>query len=283
MPSNNTAHIINHSQQRHVGTLTLKERPENEWVWSKSHQPSLQTPVKRWAHLITTVTHLHLLHLTLYYWHYTANKHWWCMMVKFGLISSVLWHKWLFLWKIVFISLLAKLSSRENNLTCLVRRTACLNVRKSPNAAVNRPLSMWTDDLGWLGGSGPPTLYRKPKKNLLQKKNHKSFHIRPLQNQLVSSNLVIKSFAQTKVLLSAECASMSEKGALPCLTSQTHSMPSCPPVATMCCWFGCLSTQCKGTLSPDLKRKQLITQMQNALLKERAEQKNKHLQMSFLG
>lgn len=52
---------------------------------------------------------------------------------------------------------------------------------------------------------------------------------------------------------------MSEKGVLPCRTSQTHSMPSCPPVATMCCWFGCLSTQCIGTLSPDLKVKQQIT------------------------
>lgn len=55
------------------------------------------------------------------------------------------------------------------------------------------------------------------------------------------------------IVLSAECASMSEKGVLPCLTSQTHSMPSCPPVATMCCWLGCLSTQCRGTRSPDLK------------------------------
>ena len=58
----------------------------------------------------------------------------------------------------------------------------------------------------------------------------------------------------TKLLLSAEWASMSEKGALPCLISQTQSMPSCPPVATMCCWLGCLSTQCRGTLSPDLGR-----------------------------
>lgn len=54
------------------------------------------------------------------------------------------------------------------------------------------------------------------------------------------------------ILLSAECASMREKGMLPCRTSQTHSIPSWPPVATMCCWLGCLSTQYKGTLSPDL-------------------------------
>lgn len=54
------------------------------------------------------------------------------------------------------------------------------------------------------------------------------------------------------VVLSAEWASMSEKGVFPCLTSQTHSMPSCPPVATMCCWLGCLSTQCRGTRSPNL-------------------------------
>lgn len=47
---------------------------------------------------------------------------------------------------------------------------------------------------------------------------------------------------------------MSEKGALPCLMSQTQSMPSCPPVATMCCWFGCLSTQWRGTRAPDLTR-----------------------------
>lgn len=53
---------------------------------------------------------------------------------------------------------------------------------------------------------------------------------------------------------------MSEKGALPCLMSQTQSMPSCPPVATMCCWFGCLSTQWRGTRSPDLTRNsQIVT------------------------
>lgn len=47
---------------------------------------------------------------------------------------------------------------------------------------------------------------------------------------------------------------MRDKGALPCLTSQIPSMPSCPPVATMCCWFGCLSTQWRGTLSPVLRQ-----------------------------
>lgn len=36
----------------------------------------------------------------------------------------------------------------------------------SPSAAVNHPLSMWTSDLGWLGGSGLPTLDRKPKKSV---------------------------------------------------------------------------------------------------------------------
>lgn len=71
---------------------------------------------------------------------------------------------------------------------------------------------------------------------------------------------------------------MSEKGVLPCLTSQTQSMPSCPPVATMCCWFGCLSTQCRGTLSPDLKWEHWIwisynrIQVQNAARKEQNRQ-----------
>ena len=58
-------------------------------------------------------------------------------------------------------------------------------------------------------------------------------------------------------LLSAVCASISEAGALPCLASQIQSMPSWPPVATMCCWFGCLATQCRGTLSPALGDKRV--------------------------
>ena len=53
-------------------------------------------------------------------------------------------------------------------------------------------------------------------------------------------------------LLSAVWASISVAGALPCLASHIQSMPSWPPVATMCCWFGCLATQCRGTLSPVL-------------------------------
>lgn len=67
--------------------------------------------------------------------------------------------------------------------------------------------------------------------------------------------LKVKSFKGH--LLSAEWASIREKGVLPCLTSQIHSIPSCPPVATMCCWFGCLSTQCKGTLSPVLHEQKM--------------------------
>lgn len=158
-----------------------------------------------------------------------------------------------FLWEIVFvISLLAELNNRQNNLTCLVRRRACLNVRKSPSAAVNRPLSMWTDDLGWLGGSGLPTLCGKPKKNLYKTKQ------KPFKWDINISTYDFLKMNPQKFLLSAECASMSEKGVLPCLTSHTQSMPSCPPVATMCCWFGCLSTQCRGTLLPDLKRKHHI-------------------------
>lgn len=42
--------------------------------------------------------------------------------------------------------------------------------------------------------------------------------------------------------------------------SQTQSIPSWPPVATICCWLGCLSTQYKGTLSPDLFRRNYIRQ-----------------------
>lgn len=125
-------------------------------------------------------------------------------------------------------------------MSCLAKRRACPNVRRSPNAIVNHPPSMWTDDLDWLGGSGLPTLCMNQRK---------AFMIHSLWKDKYKFILKFKWY----ILLSAECASMSEKGVLPCLTSQTHSMPSCPPVATMCCWLGCLSTQCRGTRSPDLK------------------------------
>ena len=42
-----------------------------------------------------------------------------------------------------------------------------------PSVAASRPLSRWTDGLGWLGGSGPPTLDRKPQKNFYIKKKKK--------------------------------------------------------------------------------------------------------------
>lgn len=45
--------------------------------------------------------------------------------------------------------------------TCLAKKRACQNVKMSPSGAVSRPLSRWTDDQGWLGGSGLPTLCRK--------------------------------------------------------------------------------------------------------------------------
>lgn len=35
-----------------------------------------------------------------------------------------------------------------------------------------------------------------------------------------------------------------------CLTSQILNIPYCPPIATTCCWLGCLSTQWSGTQSP---------------------------------
>lgn len=134
---------------------------------------------------------------------------------------------------------------KDTKWSCLAKRRARLNV-KSPSAAVNRPRSMWTGDLDLLGGSGLPTLCVEEKKSLN-----------------ISLNEIDSFFKCTEkfnmcIILSAEWASVSEKGVLPCRTSQTHNMPSCPPVATMCCWLGCLSTQCRGTRSPNLKKKVII-------------------------
>lgn len=89
-------------------------------------------------------------------------------------------------------------------------------------------------------------------------------------NRLSKKNAVMPTLSLREFKgssLSAEWASMREKGVLPCLTSQIYSIPSCPPVATMCCWFGCLSTQCKGTLPPVLheQKKQIWAKKRNQL------------------
>lgn len=50
--------------------------------------------------------------------------------------------------------------------------------------------------------------------------------------------------------ISASWAFSNDTGMVPCLTSQILNIPSWPPVATTCCWSGCLSTQWSGTRSP---------------------------------
>lgn len=68
-----------------------------------------------------------------------------------------------------------------------------------------------------------------------------------------------------RYLHSASWAFNKETGMLPCLTSQILSIPSWPPVATMCCWLGCLSTQCSGILSPVLDGKRKNTMKRKSM------------------
>lgn len=145
---------------------------------------------------------------------------------------------------------------------------------RSPSAIANHPLSMWTDDLGWLGGSGLPTLNPKQKKKPLFNSRYKKRDIKRTFNWTMHPQLSL-TFSRVCLHEWEGCVALSD------VPDTEHAiLPSCG-YNVLLVWMSVHTVQRDSVSWPEKKKASILEYLINKITWMQHVITNLHMMSSY--